>query len=169
VPAGRVERWHPFEQLQYWEMKTRLPDFIMLKLDRLSMAHGLEVRVPFLDHEVVELCAAMPPAVKMRRLLEKHVLRRAVARVLPPEIAARRKRALETPHRKWLSGPLPAFAEEALSREQLSETGYFDAPTVERVLADHRRGRGAYGDHLLGVLWVQLWDRLLRRGCRPAV
>jgi asparagine synthase (glutamine-hydrolysing) len=115
---------------------------------------------------VVELCAMIPPAVKMRRLLEKHVLRRAVARVLPAEIAARRKRALETPHRKWLSGPLPAFAEEALSRGALREAGYFDPGTVERLLAAHRSGRGAYGDHLLGVLWVQLWDRLLRRGCR---
>jgi asparagine synthase (glutamine-hydrolysing) len=168
VSVERVRSWHPFEQLQYWELKTRLPDFIMLKLDRLSMAHSLEVRVPFVDHKVVELCAMIPPSVKMRRLVEKHVLRRAVAGVLPPEIAARPKRALETPHRKWLSGPLPAFAEEALSRAALRDAGYFDPATVERVLAEHRNGRGAYGDHLLGVLWVQLWDRSLRRGLGPA-
>ena len=163
----RLKSWHPFEQLQYWELKTRLPDFIMLKVDRLSMAHSLEVRVPFLDHELVEFCATIPPSLKMRGLVEKHILRRAVAGVLPHEIAGRPKRALVTPHREWLRGPLPAFAAEALSEKRLRETGYFGPNTVARLLAEHQGGRGAYGDHLLGVLWVQLWDELLRRGCRP--
>ncbi len=168
VSPGRLRGWHPFEQLQYWELKTRLPDFIMLKLDRVSMAHSLEVRVPFLDHEVVEFCARIPVSLKMRGLQEKHILRRALRDVLPREIVQRRKRGLMTPHHGWWRGKLPAFAVDALSPARLRETGYFRPDAVARLLQEHRAGRANYGDLLLGVLWIQLWDDLLRRGCRPS-
>jgi asparagine synthase (glutamine-hydrolysing) len=168
VPAQRLQGWHPFQQLQYWELKTRLPDFIMLKLDRASMAHSLEVRVPFLDHELVEFCARIPPSLKMRGLREKHILRRALRGVLPRSIVERPKRGLATPLDAWLRGELPGFAVEPLSRERLLDTGYFRPDAVRSLLERHRAGHGRYGDLLLGVLWIQLWEELVRGGCRPA-
>ena len=85
-------RWHPFARLQYLEMNVRLADYIVRYLDTMSMAYSLEVRVPFLDHEFVELCAQIPPQVKMHRLEEKHVLRRAMVEILPPEIVTKKTR-----------------------------------------------------------------------------
>ncbi len=165
VAVARIRRWHPFHQLQYWELKTRLPDFIMLKLDRTSMAYSLEVRVPFVDHELVEFCARIPPSLQVRRRGEKALLRRAMRRHLPAEIVERPKRPLMTPRDEWLRSPLPAFAVEALSPERLRDAGHFDPDAIAGVLAAHRSGRGQYGDLLFGVLWIQLWEELLRRGC----
>ena len=166
VPAERLQGWQPFQQLQYWELKTRLPDFIMLKIDRASMAHSLEVRVPFLDHELVEFCARIPPSLHMRGR-EKHILRCALRKVLPRSIVERPKRGLATPVDAWLSGDLPGFAEESLSRRRLLDAGYFRPDAVRSLLESHRAGRGRYGDLLLGILWIQLWDELVRGACRP--
>jgi asparagine synthase (glutamine-hydrolysing) len=168
LPAGRFRGWNSFQQLQYWELKTKLPDFILHKLDRISMAQSLEVRVPFLDHEVVEFSARIPVSLKMRWLQEKHVLRRAFRGWLPDEILMRRKRGLNAPRHAWLRGPLPAFAVEALSPERVRQAGFFRPATVERLLSEHRAGRAQYGDLLVAVLWLQLWDELLLRGCRSS-
>ena len=97
----------------------RLPAYINHTLDAASMAYGLEARVPFLDHELVELCARIPPSLKLRGLREKYVLRRALEDALPRDILWRRKRPLMAPVEAWLRGPLPAFAEELLSPARL--------------------------------------------------
>lgn len=161
-------RRHPFEQLQYIEMKTRLPDFINQKLDRTSMACSVEVRLPFLDHEVVEYCAGIPPALKMRRFEEKHVLREAMRGDLPAEVIRRRKRGLMTPYRQWLRDDLPEFAQDLLSTESLQAKGYFDSSAVTGLLGRHRGGREDFGWQLFGVLAIQLWDELFVRGRRPS-
>ena len=80
---------------------------VVLGLDRASMAYSVEARVPFLDHELVEYCARIPPRVKMKWLREKHVLRRAMESVLPPDIVNRKKRGLQVPMDAWLRAPLP--------------------------------------------------------------
>ncbi len=105
------DKYHPFAQLQYLEMKVRLSDYIIRNLDATSMAYSLEVRVPFLDHELVELCNQIPPALKMRGLQEKHILRQAMRDNLPPEIHRRRKRALSAPYGQWIRD-LPEFSTE---------------------------------------------------------
>jgi asparagine synthase (glutamine-hydrolysing) len=128
------------------------------------MAASLEARVPFLDHHVVELAMRIPPSVLLRRREPKHLLRRALARVLPPEVARRRKRGMTAPRRGWFRGVLPPFAAEALSPERLRSTGYFDAGAVSRLLEAHRADRADAGDLLLGVLGVQLWDRMFVHG-----
>jgi asparagine synthase (glutamine-hydrolysing) len=160
-------RRHPLEQLQYIEIKTRLPDFINQKVDRVSMAYSVEVRLPFLDHEVVEYCIAIPPNLKMRRLEEKHVLREAMRGDLPAEVIRRRKRGLMTPYRHWLRADLPEFARDLLSAGSLEGKGYFDPSAVARLLARHRAGED-YGWQLLGVLAIQLWDELFVCGRRPS-
>jgi len=158
-------KWHPFAQLQYFEMKVRLPNYITRHLDAASMAYSLEVRVPFLDHEFVELCAQIPPALKMRGLQEKHILRLAMRDVLPPEILRRKKRGLAAPVVQW-TRDLPEFATELLSEHQLYEKGYFNPKFVIRMLDHHRTGKANYPGQLMGVLGVQLWDDLFMRGCQ---
>lgn len=163
-PLGELQRWHPLEALQYIEMKTRLVDYITRCLDRSTMAHSLEARVPFLDHELFELCARIPPGIKMRRLQEKHILRRAMAADLPAAIRKRRKRGMAAPNAKWLRAALPDFAADLLAPRQLRERGYFNPTTVARWLEEHRQRRVDRGRLLMIVLGVQLWDELFRRG-----
>jgi asparagine synthase (glutamine-hydrolysing) len=161
------DRWHPFTQLQYYELNVRLPSFVNHTLDRGSMARSVEARVPFLDHELVEFAARIPPSLKMKGLREKHILREAVANLLPREIADRKKRGLRAPTEAWLRGPLPAFAAELLSERSLRRKGYFDPAGVQERLAEHRLGRGEWTHDLLGVLSLQLWDEIFVQGNRP--
>jgi asparagine synthase (glutamine-hydrolysing) len=163
----RFSRWHPLNQLQYMDMMIRLPDYINHTLDRASMAYSLEVRVPFLDAELVDFCSLIPPALKIRGLQEKFILRRAAGGVLPGPIARRKKRGLAAPVAEWMQGPLPGFAVELLSRESLERKGYFNHVFVERLLRKHRAGQGRHGRLLAGVLGVQLWDEIFLKGRRP--
>ena len=155
-------RWHPFAQIQYVEMKVRLSAYINRYLDTTSMAASLEARVPFLDHELVELCALIPPRLKMRGVREKYILRRAMRGVVPREILQRRKRGLVAPSDQWTRN-LPEFAEDLLSERCVREKGYFNDTYVRRLLQQHRAGTANFGRHLVGILWVHLWDDLFRR------
>lgn len=159
------ERWHPFSQLQYLEIKVRLSDYITRNLDATSMAYSLEVRVPFLDHEFVEFCARIPPALKMRGLREKYILRRAMRNDLPEEIVRRKKRGLAAPYGQWIRD-LPEFAKELLSEKELREKGYFNSKLVLDMLEQHRSGKANYAPQLMGVLGIHIWDRLFVQGCR---
>ncbi len=156
--------WDPLVQLQYYELKTRLPDFILHHLDRTSMAYSVEVRVPFLDHELVEFCAALPPSLKLRGLKEKYILRKAMQPVLPRAITRRKKRGLRAPFKQWMREALPGFAAELLSESSLRAKGCFSPGVVHQMLTRHRAGTSDFGALLVGVLAVQLWDDLFMRG-----
>jgi asparagine synthase (glutamine-hydrolysing) len=160
-PAG-FETWHPFARMQYFDLKHRMGDGVVLGLDRASMAYSVEARVPFLDHELVEYCARIPPRVKMKWLREKHVLRQAMESVLPPDIVARKKRGLQVPMDTWLRAPLPEFAAERISPSALRQGGYFDADKVAALLRLHRAGGENLGQILSVVLCVQIWHDLFR-------
>lgn len=155
--------WDTFSQLQYYEMKIRLPDRIESVLDRASMAYSVEARVPFLDHVFVEFCASIPSSVKMRWLNEKQVLRDAMRDVLPRELAQRKKRGMSSPNRHWLKPPLPDFAEALLSDSALSRTGYFDPGTVAQLRERPGRENSGRPGMLMSVLMVQQWDELFIR------
>ncbi|GJL58206.1 MAG: asparagine synthetase B [Nitrospirales bacterium] len=156
-----------FAQLQYLDINVRLSDFITRTLDAASMAYGLEARVPFLDHEFVELCSQIPSDLKMRGLQEKHILRRALEGVLPAEILKRRKRGLSAPFWPW-QGLLPEFVADALSESRLHTKGYFNPHSVRHMLQQHQNGKANFGRELIGVLNIQLWDDLFVQGCRPS-
>jgi asparagine synthase (glutamine-hydrolysing) len=158
--------WHPFNQLQYYEIKLRLPDFVIRDLDRTSMAHSVEARVPFLDHELAEFCVRIPPSLKMRGLNEKYILRRALRTILPKEILRRKKRGLRAPFKQWLQEKIPEFAQEMLSEGCLKKKGYFDPDSVERLITMHRNDRGDFAKHLMAVLVIQLWDEIFLRNMK---
>lgn len=156
-------RWQPHEQLQYLDLTIRLPEFINHSLDRASMAFGVEVRVPFLDHELVEFFSRIPPALKMRGFREKHILREALRGVLPEEVRTRRKHPLSAPSQRWWRGALPEFVADALSETRLRQKGYFRPAFIQNLLKLHQSGKGAHGHPLSSVLAVQIWDDVFRR------
>jgi len=130
------------------------------------MAQSLEVRVPFLDHELVELCAWIPPALKMRGWREKYILRRALASVLPAEVRNRRKRGLIAPSGAWLKRRNLPWVDDMLSAAAVRRKGYFNAAEVPRMLEAHRSGERDCASVLMSILSVQVWDDLFIRGCR---
>jgi len=163
--------WNAFAQLQYFDLTQRMTGFIANALDRATAAHGVEARVPFLDHRLVEFCATIPPSLKMKRFREKYVLRRAVRTLLPAPIVWRNKKGMQAPAAQWLRERLPDFAEEMFSRKQLLEKGYFDPSAVTALLEQHRKGTVNGWTQLFAILAVQLWDEVfLKNGMRePAV
>jgi asparagine synthase (glutamine-hydrolysing) len=154
--------WHPFAQLQYYDLKQRMADGVVQGLDRATMAYSVEARVPFLDHHVVEYAARIPPWVKMQRLTEKAVLRRAMARTLPPEIARRPKYAMNVPIGLWLRDALPPPLEASWSDRALVEAGYFCPENVRTLRERHRNGAENLGQLLSTVLGMQIWDQVFR-------
>jgi asparagine synthase (glutamine-hydrolysing) len=141
-----------------------MPDFIVRELDRSSMAHAVEARVPFLDHELVELCSRIPPQLKMRWFKEKYILRRAMRDLLPAPVLHRPKRGLEAPVDSWFRGPIPESIEDVLSPSALRRNGYFHPAEVAHLLARQRTGHRRFGRQLLGVAAVQLWHRMFVEG-----
>jgi len=163
LPLG-FENWHYFQQMQYYDMKVRLPDYINHNLDRASMSYSLEARVPFLDHELVEFCLRIPSHIKLKRFQEKYILRKAMKKNLPAEIVKRKKRGLMSPFKDWLRGNIPDFAEEMLSESSLRKKGYFNPSFVFDILKRFREGDPFWGSALIGVLNVQLWDETFMKG-----
>lgn len=163
----QFEHWSRFSQLQYLDLNLRLSDYITRSLDAASMAHGLEVRVPFLDHEFVELCNQIPPHLKLHRLKEKHILRRALKGLLPEEIVNRKKRGLAAPYWPW-ARVRPSFVQDALSEQELRERGHFEPREVRAMVAQQQAGTRDHGRELIGVLGVQLWDEWFLRDTRSS-
>jgi asparagine synthase (glutamine-hydrolysing) len=124
----------------------------------MSMAHSIEARVPFLDHELWEYAAKLPSAAIVGGAAPKDLLRRAMRPELPAEVLARRKQGLAAPHAAWLRrARLPDWAETLLQDGALRQTGYFVPAAVRRLRADHQAGRANHSRLLMGVLSTQLW------------
>lgn len=130
-----VQGLHPLNQSLYIETKTRLPGWILWKSDRLSMAHGVEARVPFVDHPLVELAARIPPGLKLNGMDEKYLLRRLMMPHLPQHPSHFKKRAFYTPIREWFFTPerQPALA-RYLSTQALESAGLFRPAVVDHYM-----------------------------------
>ena len=122
----------------YFALLGTLVDGTLAKWDRASMACGLEVRVPFLDHRVVEFAWRLPPSLKYcNRAGSKHLLRRLLYRHVPPELVDRPKKGFSSPLPVWLRGPLRPWAEELLDERQLAEEGLFEPAVVRACWKQH--------------------------------
>lgn len=162
--AAELEAEPPLHQMQYVESHTRMIDFINMEVDRLSMAHSIEARAPFLDYRLWEFCASLPAKMKAEGALEKNLLRAAVKDLLPPIVTQRRKQGLASPHSAWLKHErLPDWAEEAFAPAALADSDYFVPQQVARLRAEHRAGQADHSRILMGILTTQLWDSEFRR------
>ncbi len=144
-------------RMQDIDMGTYLVDDILVKIDRASMAHSLESRVPFLDPVVSDLALALPARHKVRGLAKKRLFRRAVAPLLPREIVKGRKRGFAVPAAAWFRGPLLPFAREVLSTERIRSQGYLDPEVVTATLETHVSGRDELSRNIWGLVSLSLW------------
>jgi asparagine synthase (glutamine-hydrolysing) len=149
--------------MMYRDMVDYLPDDILVKMDRASMAVGLEIRAPLLDYRFVELAWRAPRALCFAEALSKPALRKLLSRRLPEQFISLSKRGFGVPVNAWLRGPLRAWAEDMLSPSRLQRDGIFRAePIVSRWTA-HLADRRDWGPQLWAVLMFNLWhDRWVR-------
>jgi asparagine synthase (glutamine-hydrolysing) len=145
------------DALQAADMVSYLPDDILTKVDRATMAVSLESRAPLLDHRLVEFAFSLAPSLKSPRRREKWVLRRLLARYVPPHLTERPKMGFCLPIRGWLQGPLRDWAEGLLDEGRLRREGFFDAAAVRRKWHEHLCGRHDWQRHLWDVLMFQRW------------
>jgi asparagine synthase (glutamine-hydrolysing) len=147
---------------------TQLPDDLLHLTDRMSMAVSLECRVPLLDHELCELAARIPESIKLRDGRLKHVMKAALADVLPRDILHRKKRGFGAPMGAWLKNELAPVLREALSREAVERRGVFRHEAIEELIAAHESNRIDGTDRLLSLLHFEIWARLYLDGREPA-
>lgn len=157
-------RWHPLEQAQYLETAYLLPGYILSSQgDRVAMANAVEGRFPFLDHRVVEFAARIPPRLKMKVLREKHILREAMADLLPPLIGNRPKQPYRAPDALSFVGSNEAdFARAGLSAASIGSTGYFNPRAVEKLWQKCSSAPTVgFRDNVafVGILSTQLWHQ----------
>jgi asparagine synthase (glutamine-hydrolysing) len=170
-PADIVEvlraPWPLVNRLSYADLRFRLLEDMLVKVDRMSMAHSLEVRSPLLDHQLVEFVARMPPHLKLRGWEQKAILRDAVRPYLPADTLRKRKQGFSVPLREWLRGSLSEMVGDYLEAGagRLPAT-LFKHGTIQRVLAEHRRGVADHSTLIWLLLNYAAWNDGLRLlGC----
>ena len=159
--AGQLER------MIYQDLKLRLPELLLMRVDKLTMATSIEARVPFLDHKLVELATAIPEDLKYRNGTTKYILKRALRGVVPDYVLERKKKGFGTPINAWLLDRLGRFFEHSLFNSSLRKRGLFDYSYIEWVLREHRSGRADYSFFLWCLLNLSLWHDQWIEG-RPA-
>ncbi len=149
--AAGLDRFLLFDQRYY------LPDDILYKVDRMSMAHSMEVRPPFLDHRIVEFAAALPESHKVRGSELKFILRELMKGKLPRSILYRKKSGFDIPAHDWFRGLLKPLLLETLTEAAVEQTGLFRWQGIKAVIRDHLERRANFGYHLWGLLILFLW------------
>ncbi|MBI3653902.1 MAG: asparagine synthase (glutamine-hydrolyzing) [Acidobacteria bacterium] len=146
-------------QMLYVDMKTFLPCLNLTYTDKTSMANSMEVRVPLLDYELVEMAARIPTRLKIKGLTRKYVLKKAAEAWLPKNIIYRKKAGFSAPLRSWLHNDLRPMVEELLSETNIKRRGYFDYAEVRRLIDDNLAGREDNGLKIFQLLTLELWHR----------
>jgi asparagine synthase (glutamine-hydrolysing) len=152
-PGDGLQRYLDYDQRYY------LPDDILYKVDRMSMAHSLEVRPPFLDPRVVDFAASLPDGFKLHGSTTKYVLRRLMHDKLPQSVLRRPKVGFDIPIHDWFRTVLRPLLLDVISEEAVERSRLFRWPAVERLLRDHLERRANYGYHLWGLLVLLIWMR----------
>ncbi|HEY1239973.1 MAG TPA: asparagine synthase (glutamine-hydrolyzing) [Bryobacteraceae bacterium] len=154
--AGWLNRYLLIDQNYY------LPDDILYKADRMSMAHSVEVRPPFLDHRIVEFAASLPQDLKIRGLKQKYILKELMSDKLPEAVIRRKKTGFDIPAHDWFRGTLRGLLLETLNPSAVAATGIFDPRAVEMLISDHLKRRINVGYHLWGLVTLFLWMKRWR-------
>jgi len=157
VQKMKASRVDPLSDALATDLDTYLVDDVLTLTDRLSMWHSLEVRVPFLDHQFVELAMAIPPELKIKRMRQKHVLREVAACHVPQEILNHRKQGFESPMARWLRGPLRQMMVDTLTGVSQRSTGLFDTQAVEALIDDHLSLKAQNSKVLFSLLVLEAW------------
>jgi asparagine synthase (glutamine-hydrolysing) len=154
---NEADRMDLFQRMTYLELRQRLPELLLMRMDRIAMASSVEGREPFLDHELVELALALPPRMKHRAGQGKFVLREAMRDVLPAPVLTRPKQGFGSPMAEWLRGGFGRDAQVAVTSSALADRGLMDYDVVTRLFTAHRHGRGDWSKHLWNLYCVSKW------------
>jgi len=155
---GRLEAPEILQKIPYMEMKLRLPEHLLMRVDKLTMAHAVEARVPFLDHDVVDFARRLPSRYKLRDGVGKRVVKQVASRYIDDDLVYRRKQGFGAPMEEWFregdfgARCLRAFERSAIRREGLLDNEYFTS-----LLKDQIAGRGGYSFQLWTVMNAVLW------------
>jgi asparagine synthase (glutamine-hydrolysing) len=145
------------DRIIYQDLRLRLPELLLMRVDKLTMANSVEARVPFLDHQLVELAMSIPADEKIRDGVGKHVLKRAVEPLLPHDLVWRPKQGFGTPVSRWFRGELGAQLEAQLTNSSIHELGFLDRGAISDLLEIHRSGRAERSFQLWNLLNVCVW------------
>ena len=156
-PYERCDAPDELTRALYVDIKTYLPEDILALSDRLSMWHSLEVRVPLVDHRLVELSARLPSRYKLDLWRKKILLKKIAASHLPPEVTGHRKQGFESPMAAWLRTDLADYARDVLGAKRLGKTGMFNDDYVAGKLDEHLAGRHKNNKLLFSLIMFQEW------------
>lgn len=157
--ATRVGTGEPLDELLYIDSKTYLPGDILTKVDRMSMAVSLETRAPLLDHKLIEFVGKIPAEMKLRGTETKHILKRAVADFVPPEILHRAKQGFGIPLDQWINRQLRDQIHETLTAPRAAQRGYLNQRHVATLLNEHEREHRDHSTQLWALFMLELWHR----------
>jgi len=155
----RVRHLEVISRLLYLDSVVYLPDDLLAKVDRMSMAHSLEVRVPLLDHKVVELAARIPSSLKFKGRATKYILKKAIQPYLPKGTLKQRKHGFSVPLNNWFRTDLSDWSEQLLTSETSRLHSYFEPDMLRSLLSSHRSGQADLGSSIYALTMLELWMR----------
>src|SRR5262249_46378716 len=156
---ARSHARRPLDRMLDADLRLWLPDDLLMKMDKMSMAASIEARVPLLDHPLIEWAALLPDRFKVQGLLSKVLLKRLARRLVPPEVVDRRKVGFTVPLAPWFRGPLRPLLRDTLLSPACLGRGYYDAHVLREYVDDHLEGRRDRSRELWTLLTLELWHR----------
>jgi asparagine synthase (glutamine-hydrolysing) len=144
-------------RMTYLELKLRLPELLLMRVDKMTMATSVEARVPFLDHHLVEYAMNVPTALKIKGASGKHILKRALETILPNDVLYSPKRGFGAPIREWFRGASGQLLSEQIMKSSIRGRDFFDYSFISTLVEEHERGAHDWSFHLWALLNVSLW------------
>ena len=160
---SKVKNQGVLDQMLYIDTKTWLPDDLLIKADKMTMANSLELRVPLLDHRLLEFAASLPPDYKLNGFTLKYIWKKALSKRVPGRILKRRKAGFPVPYEFWLRNNLRDQVRAILTDRKTIERGYFQKTTVEKLI-NANRDRGTYSKEIFSLVALELWHRMFLDG-----
>ncbi len=152
------------DRMLYTDLMTRLPDHLLVILDRMAMAHGLEGRPPIVDYRVVEYAASIPASLKLKGKTLKYILKRVASRYLPRTLIERRKQGFGFPLAHWMRGELAGYVRGLMAQSRFVELGLFNRAFIDRLLDEHIGGRADHNFRIWILINLEMWYRLFFEG-----
>jgi asparagine synthase (glutamine-hydrolysing) len=161
---NRADTPDPLSKIQYVDMKMYLPDDILVKVDRMSMANSLEVRAPLLDHKFMEFVATIPSRLKLKGFEKKYIFKKALAAYLPEDILYRRKQGFVAPVDRWFRTELKTLVQDTVLSPQSLQRGFFNPDPLMKMWQQHQSGLRNFGTTFWTLLMLELWYRRFMEG-----
>ncbi|MGQ9631403.1 MAG: asparagine synthase (glutamine-hydrolyzing) [bacterium] len=145
------------ERMIYLELKIRLPELLLMRVDKVTMSTSIEARVPFLDHKLVEFTMGIPTSLKIKNGVPKYILKKACEGIIPENIIYRKKQGFGAPVSEWFGGELEEYARESIMNSRIRERGFFDYDFIEYMLSAHRKREADYSFYLWNIFNLSKW------------